>query len=190
MTDVPDALERQRSYGFTAKFLHWLLFALLAAQFMVGATMPHIGRNTPFEGWVAWHVWLGATVLFLIVVRLFWRLIRPVSLEPTSAKWERQLALFTHWFLYLFVLVMTILGWAAANFRGWDVRVFGVVKLPALAIKGDSWAHTAGDIHNFLVWPFLALIALHIAAAFYHYFVRKDRILQRMLPLSVQSRAK
>ena len=77
---------------------------------------------------------------------------------------------------------MTILGWAAANFRGWDVEVCGIVKLPTLAARGTSWAHTAGDIHNFLVWPFLALIALHVVAALYHHFIRRDQVLRRMLP--------
>jgi len=28
----------------------------------------------------------------------------------------------------------------------------------------------------------LVLIGLHVAAALYHYFVRRDRVLQRMLP--------
>ena len=176
--------ESKGGYGFAAKSLHWIVFALLTAQFVVGETMPHIGRSTPFEGLVAWHIWVGATILFFIVVRLLWRLMRPVPIEPAESKWEHYLALVTHWLLYLFVLSMTILGWAAANFRGWDVKIFGIVKLPALAAKGSPWAHTAGDIHNFLVWPFLGIIALHVGAAFYHHFIRQDRVLQRMLPIA------
>jgi hypothetical protein len=34
-------------YTATAKFLHWLIVALVVAQFIVAWTMPHIGRNTP-----------------------------------------------------------------------------------------------------------------------------------------------
>jgi cytochrome b561 len=30
----------------------------------------------------------------------------------------------------------------------------------------------------------LALIVLHVGAALYHHFVRRDRVLQRMLPAS------
>lgn len=28
----------------------------------------------------------------------------------------------------------------------------------------------------------LGLVALHVAVAFYHYFIRRDHVLQRMLP--------
>jgi len=41
----------------------------------------------------------------------------------------------------------------------------------------------AGDVHTFLAWTLLVLIGLHIAAALYHYFVRRDGVLQRMLPI-------
>ena len=64
--------------------------------------------------------------------------------------------------MYLLILVMAVLGWAATNYRGWPVKLFGVIPLPALAAKGDRWAHTAGDIHTFLVNVLLALVAVHV----------------------------
>ena len=51
---------RPGSYGQTAKLFHWLIFLLLAAQYAVGSIMPHIGRKTLNEGWVNWHLSLGA----------------------------------------------------------------------------------------------------------------------------------
>jgi cytochrome b561 len=39
----------------------------------------------------------------------------------------------------------------------------------------------AGDVHVVLSYVLLGLIGLHVAAALYHYFVRRDRVLQRML---------
>jgi cytochrome b561 len=86
-----------------------------------------------------------------------------------------------HWSLYLLIVVMTVLGWAAANFRGWPLTVFGFA-LPNLAAKGDSWAHTAGDIHTFLVNVLLALVGLHVLAALYHHFIVRDKVLKRILP--------
>ena len=67
-------------YGFWHKSFHWIIFALIAAQYLVGSVMPHIGRNTQDEGWVAWHFSLGAAILFFIVLRLIWRVMRPVPL--------------------------------------------------------------------------------------------------------------
>ena len=170
-----------RSYDFWHKGLHWVLFALIAAQYVVGSVMPHIGNTTPDEGWVAWHISLGAAILFFLVIRLTWRIARPVPLAPLPT-WQTNLAKFTHTGLYVLILIMTLLGWAATGYRGWTVWLFGIVPLPAMAAKGTQWAHTAGDIHAFLVYVLLAFILLHIAGALYHYFVVRDRILQRMLP--------
>jgi cytochrome b561 len=72
-------------------------------------------------------------------------------------------------------------GWAAANFRGWTVTLFGVAPLPALAPKGTPWAHEAGDIHNILVYVLLGFIVLHVLGAIYHYFIKRDQVVQRML---------
>ncbi len=168
-------------YGFVARFFHWLIFLLLAAQYAVGSIMPHIGRKTLDEGWVAWHLSLGAAILAVIVARLLWRLLHPVAPHEALAPWELGLSRITHIALYGLVLVMTMLGWAAANYRGWEVKLFGLVTLPALAAKGTPWAHTAGGIHNVLVYVLLGFIVLHVAGALYHHFVKHDRVLQRML---------
>jgi cytochrome b561 len=177
MADVTTA----PGYGFWHKTLHWIIFALIAAQYVVGSVMPHIGNNTPDEGWVSLHISLGAAILFFIVVRLIWRFTHPVALS-NMPPWEARLASFTHTGLYVLILVMTLLGWAATSYRGWTVWLFGIVPLPALAAKGTEWAHTAGDIHALLVYVLGAVIVLHIAGALYHYFILRDRTLQRMLP--------
>lgn len=98
------------------------------------------------------------------------------------ARWERTLARITHELLYVLLLVIPLLGWAAAGFFGYTVRLFGVIPLPAITDKTMQWAHTAGDVHTLLTYVILGLVGLHVAAALWHYFVRRDRILQRMLP--------
>src|SRR6185437_9220998 len=72
------SLARAPGYGAVAKILHWLIFALLAVQYTIGSIMPHIGRRTQDQGWVAWHFSVGAAILFFIVLRLIWRLFHPV----------------------------------------------------------------------------------------------------------------
>lgn len=168
-------------YGVTAKIFHWLIFLLLAAQYAVGSIMPHIGRKTADEGWVSWHLSIGAAILLIIVARFLWRVANPVTLPDALEPWETWLSRLTHYALYALVFAMTMLGWAAANYRGWDVTLLGLFVLPPLAAKGTPWAHTAGGIHNILVYVLLGFIALHVAGALYHYFIKRDRVLQRML---------
>jgi cytochrome b561 len=173
LTDAP-------GYGIVAKLLHWLIFALLVVQYAIGSIMPHIGRKTVNEGWVSWHFSVGAAILFFIVLRLVWRLLHPVPQLPTLAPWERLVSGFTHWALYLLVLTMTLLGWAATNSRGWDVNLFGLVTLPKLSPTGSEWGHQCGDIHNILVYVLLGFIAVHVAGALYHYFAMRDQVAARM----------
>ena len=175
------ALTKAPGYGLVAKLLHWLIFALLAVQYAIGSIMPHIGRKTVNEGWVSWHFSVGAAILFFIVLRLGWRLLHPVPQLPTLAPWERLLSGFTHWALYILVLVMTLLGWAATNSRGWDVNLFGLVTLPKISPTGSTWGHECGDIHNLLVYVLLGFILLHVASALYHHFVKHDQVVGRML---------
>lgn len=175
-------LTRSDAYGAVAKSFHWLIVVLLAAQYAIGWLMPDVGRNTKNEGLISWHLSFGAAILFVILLRLVWRFAFPVTPERTLEPWEYKVSRVTHALLYALVLVMTLLGWAAAGYRGWDVKLFGAVSLPVIGPKGASWAHTAGDVHNFLQWVLLAFIALHVLGAGYHYFIKRDRLLQRMLP--------
>ena len=161
-------------YGGVAKMFHWLIFFLLVAQYAVGSIMPHIGRGTLDEGYVAWHLSIGAAILFVIVPRLLWRIAFPVPLDSAMPRWERLQASVTHWMLYALVLLMTLLGWAAASARGWQVNLFGIVPLPALATKGARWGHEAGDIHTVVVYVLLAFIVLALASVLFLYFVKRD----------------
>lgn len=173
--------QRAQGYGAVAKALHWLIFLLLAAQYAIGSIMPHIGRDTANEGWVSWHFSVGAAILFFVLVRLAWRLFNPVEPFSQLTAFERTGSLIIHWVLYVLILAMTVLGWAATNYRGWDVKLFGVIILPPLAAKGTPWAHQAGDVHNILVYVLLAAIALHVGAALYHQFIKQDRLISRMV---------
>ena len=170
-----------KGYNAVTKFAHWAVFLLVAAQYAVGEFMPHIGRTTQNAGLVAVHVTLGAATMLAILVAILIRFIYPVPQLPELPRWQKVLALLTHWGLLLLLLGMTLLGWAATNSRGWPVSLLGL-DLPMIAQNGDRWAHEAGDIHILLVNVLLALVALPAGAALYHHFVKRDGVLRRMLP--------
>lgn len=169
-------------YSPTAKILHWLIALLVAAQFVVAWFMPHIGRNTKAEGLVSLHFSLGVTIVLVMLARWIRRLRHPVPLEmPGSPGWERWSAHWMHIAIYVLLLAGPWLGWASASAHNLPVTLFGL-PLPALAAPKAGWALEAGDIHTWSMWALLALVSLHAVAALYHYFVRRDSVLQRMLP--------
>lgn len=174
--------QTERTYGWVAITLHWLVFALVAAQMLIGWFMPDIRRNTPQVGLVDWHLSVGAALMLLVIIRLVWRVMRPTPLTTTLAGWERVTAKLTHELMYLLLLVIPVLGWAAAGFFGFKITLFGFIPLPAIADNTMQWAHEAGDVHAVLTYVLLALVGLHVLGALWHYFVRRDLILQRMIP--------
>jgi cytochrome b561 len=109
-------------YTSTAKILHWLIVALLIAQFIFAWTMPHIGRNTPVTTLISLHFTFGILVLVVAIVRLAWRATRaePAPLDGIPP-WQVQSARIVHWLLYILLFVMLILGWINASWRGMPV---------------------------------------------------------------------
>ena len=59
-------MSKSTGYTPTAKTLHWLIVALLVAQFVFAWTMPHIGRNTPVTTLISLHFSFGVAILCYI----------------------------------------------------------------------------------------------------------------------------
>jgi cytochrome b561 len=172
-----------QAYGPVAKILHWLVVLLLVAQFAVAWTMPPIRRGTSPDGLIGLHLSIGALILLVVVVRAVWRLTHRAPPEPDDLPaWQRFAARATHGLLYGILLALPVLGWANASSRGWSVGLFGALPLPKIMPTGSELGHVLGDIHGTLATILLYVVGLHVAAALYHAIVRRDQILQRILP--------
>jgi cytochrome b561 len=170
-------------YAGTAKALHWTIVALLIVQFIAAWTMPDIKRDTKPDTLINLHISVGVLILFVAVLRLTWRAGHPEP-PPEDGLPPRQVqsARAVHWLLYALLFVLPVLGWLNASWRGFPVIMFGLElpKLLATRAPGGGWT---GDVHALLAtYGLLTLVGLHVAAALYHYFIRRDGVLQRMLP--------
>jgi cytochrome b561 len=84
--------------------------------------------------------------------------------------------------LYALLFVVPILGWINASWRNMPIGMFGHQLPQLVATRAPAWSWS-GDVHSLLAtYVMLTLVGLHVAAALYHYFIRRDRVLQRMLP--------
>ena len=169
------------SYGAVAKGLHWVVAAILVAQFALGWLMPDIKRGMQPGFAMHAHISIGLIALALILVRLVWRVTHPVPPESALPAWQRIASLAVHWLLYLLVLMTTLSGWFFASMRGWSLAFFGLFPLPALVAEGSTVGRALGRTHESLVWVLVVVIAAHVLAALVHAFVYRDRVMQRML---------
>ena len=157
--------------------------ALLIVQFIAAWTMPEIKRDTKPETLINLHLSVGVLILFVAVLRLAWR---ATHAEPPPEDglppWQVQSARVVHWLLYALLFVLPVLGWVNASWRGFPVIMFGLELPKLVATRAPGWGWT-GDVHALLAtYGLLTLVGLHVAAALYHYFIRRDGVLQRMLP--------
>jgi cytochrome b561 len=154
---------------------------LIAAQFAIAWTMPDIHRGTQPLGLIAWHLSVGTAILAIALVRAGWRLTHPAPPAPAGLSPILQLvSRVTHVALYILLVALPLLGWANASARGWPVKLFGVIPLPALSTQGSALGHSLGDVHQIVAWVLLGVIGLHVLGALFHLVVIKDHTVARM----------
>jgi cytochrome b561 len=129
------------------------------------------------------HEALGALVLVVMVVRLARRVAFGVPTPDASmSPFEQRASLWAQYALYVLLFVTTILGWAGTNAYGDPVSVFGLFDFPEIIGKDRPLSD------GIIVWHLICgiliglIVALYITGALYHWLVKGDRVLQRMLP--------
>lgn len=174
-------------YGIPARTLHWLMVLLIGLQIPAGMVMSY--RGNVLNQWDAVtdflysaHKSIGFVLLILLVLRALVRLTAGAPPpEPSLAPWQRRVAAVNHAGLYVLLLAVPMLGWLGVSMFP-ALEVFGVVSLPAISRPDRAVSDTVFALHRLAAFLLVALIALHVAAALHHHFIRRDGVLRRMLP--------
>jgi cytochrome b561 len=174
------------TYSTGARHFHWWTVALLAIQIPVGIYMVYRGEVTNFDALTntlySWHKTLGMLILLLVIARLYYRFSHGAPAdEPTLEWWQKAASHATHWTLYLLLILVPVMGWLGISYYG-AREVFGLFSIPPLAAPDQSAADRVLTIHRYLGFLTVAVIGAHVGAALFHYFIRKDGVLARMLP--------
>lgn len=187
MSKAPEQQAATSTYSRTARALHWITVVLVAVQVPVGVTMVY--RGNTLNLWdkltgalYSGHKLAGVVILGLVLWRLAYRFTRGAPAdEPTLEPWQKLASHANHWGLYLLLVATPVAGYVGISlFPALDI--FGLVKLPGLVAPDKAAAATAFAVHRALAIGLVLLIAMHVAAALYHYLVRKDNVLGRMIP--------
>jgi cytochrome b561 len=165
---------------------HWLTVVLIAFAYVLAFSI----RSAQSEEQSAWYLMLhrstGVAIVLLTLVRLGIRAHATLPAWPADLpSWQRIGATASERALYLILLAQPALGIAGSLLRG-SVVLFGI-PIPQVVPRDRVVAREILAVHRGVGLCLLVLIALHVAAAFHHHFVRRDDILLRMLP---QARAR
>lgn len=168
-------------YTRIAVLLHWLLAAALVYQLALGWWMVELPKSPPGlrAGWFNWHKSVGIVLFVIVLLRLSWRLAHPAPGHEQLPRWQRIAAEVSHGMLYACMLVLPLSGYLGSSFSGYPVKFFGLV-LPSWSAAWPAGKSFMATLHYATVWVLMALIALHVAAALWHWLVKRDGIAQRM----------
>ena len=159
--------------------LHWLLALMLIVALAMGTfALKTVPNSSPDKiGALQGHMIAGGLILLLTLVRLVMRLktTHPAPATTGIALLDR-LAPVTHWGLYVLVFLMAGSGIAMSVLAGLPGIVFGGVG--TLPVNFDALPPRA--VHGIVAKLLMLAIGLHIAAALFHQFVRRDGLLTRM----------
>ena len=171
-------------YTNVAIILHWLIALLLIANLTFGLGHDWL-KDARGMDILPVHKSIGLTILVLSVLRLMWRLgHRPPPLPAEMGVFTRRLARTVHGLFYVVIIVMPLSGWVMSSAGQRALSWFGLFDVPKFAVeKGSIAAGVSHETHELLAWFIIALIVLHVAAALYHHFLRRDAVLASIMPM-------
>ena len=170
-------------YGAVAQFFHWVIVVLILAQYAIGIYGAEMESGFDQLVVLARHKSIGITVFALAVLRLGWRGVNGAPPLPEGmSRTERMLAHASHGLLYLLLFALPVTGWLFSSASGISVSWFGWIALPDLVSASKPLAHKLVWAHVTLSIILVLTLVLHVGAAFWHHWVRRDTVLLRMLP--------
>ena len=163
-----------------ARLLHWSMAVMILAMLFVGIGMVSTATER-YRYLLALHRPLGILILVLAVVRLTYRLLNPAPPLPASLpKVQQAAAKISHIVLYALMFIMPLLGWAMLSAAPYPISLAGGFRLPAILSPDAALYAQLRALHTDFALLFYAVILLHLGAALFHAWVRRDGVFQSM----------
>lgn len=163
-----------------ARLLHWSMAVMILAMLFVGIGMVSTATER-YRYLLALHRPLGILILVLAVVRLTYRLLNPAPPLPASLpKVQQAAAKISHIVLYALMFIMPLLGWAMLSAAPYPISLAGGFRLPAILSPDAALYAQLRALHTDFALLFYAVILLHLGAALFHAWVRRDAVFQSM----------
>jgi cytochrome b561 len=153
-------------YSLLQIVLHWAVAVLIPIQYWTGGSIErthhavHMGLSPDPCDVIQHHVhnYAGMTIGALMVARFILRVIHRSALRHPAKSPVDRLARAMHFAFYAAIIAQAVMGFVASYL--W----LGIAPIHILGSR-----------------VILALLALHIAAAAWHTFVRRDETVDRMI---------
>ena len=164
-------------YNKIAKFLHWSMSGLIVFLLILGFSLEAVENKKFF---FLLHKSLGLLALFLVIIRLVWRMTNSYpSLPKGTPQFLSFLAKITVIGLYCLMFFMPMTGLLLSNAFGMPGSFFGLFDI---TIIGQNLAlqNSFSTLHALGAILLVSLVLLHILGGLFHQFILKDNLLKRL----------
>ncbi len=177
------AISTHLRYGAVAQAFHWASAVLVVAAFVYGpggseqrvySAAKDVDRQL--------HETLGLAVLALALLRMAWRAFDAAPADPPVPAWMKLSSKIVRATIYALLLIVPLTAILGAWLEGHPLTLLGNVRLNPAFGEAHSVGSAIASLHTWLGDTILWVAGLHAAAALYHHFVLRDRVLRSMLP--------
>lgn len=171
-------------YSSKARRLHWIMAVLIVLAYTLILSRTQFSRGSDYRILVVQsHFWVGILILLLAFVRVSERRRHsPPGITPPLEGVVQKLATLSHYALYAFLFVQPVLGLLTVLVEKGALPIpLTSLQIPSPFPTSDRVAESFEDLHKLLATVFYYVIGLHVVAALWHHWIRKDNTLQRML---------
>ena len=169
--------ENVQKWSASSRIFHWVSAVLLLVTWLL---MLAYGYNES-KVYIGLHKAFGMSVLFWMMARVINRLFTKAPPPLPMPKIQVIVSQLTHFILYALLIAMPIAGLLMSVYGGRPVDMFGLFEIPVFVTPNRSAARFYNDVHADILWPMIIVFTLaHIGAAFFHQWVKKDKLIDRM----------
>ena len=170
-----------KSFSWSYKLLHWLMALLILIMFFALLGFYPEMNNQDRTIMLIGHSSIGTIISVLALIRISKRFVlkheRPQHDLPSK---QATAAKYTHYGLYLLMVLVPLSGYLTANFHHLPVQLFGSIMINGTA-NAEAFS-TIRLLHSTFVVLLIFMVIVHVFAALMHKFVLKDNVLHSIRP--------
>lgn len=164
-------------WSVSSRLFHWISAILLVVTWL----MMFLYNNSDSRLYIELHKAFGVSLLFWMIARVINRLVTKAPPSAPMPKWQKLLSQLSHFGLYALLIAMPMAGLLMSVYGGRPVNIFGLFQIPVFVTPDRTAARFYDDLHTDIIWPLIiAFTLVHISAALYHQFVKKDNLMARI----------
>jgi len=171
-------------YSAKARWFHWVMAGLIVLAYILILSRSQFAKGSdPRMFVIQTHFWVGMLVLVMAFFRVAERRRHtPPGITPPLEGALHMMANLSHYVLYAFLFAQPLLGLFAVLLGSGKVPIpLTSLAIPSPFDVSKPTSESLEYLHVLLGTIFYYVIGLHVVAAVWHHFVRRDDTVKRMV---------